>query len=935
MHRWRELDFEANGSGISRPLSRQINLVGTLLGQAIRIEGGEENYELVEKLRRLSKEAQRSGDQKILQQIADEIHGLSFEQIQLLLRAYTTFFHLVNKAEQLEITRINREREKKADPDHPRAESVAEAVFKLKQQGRTLEEVRKIVGKLEIQPTLTAHPTEARRRGILQKQQHIAALLDHLSGPDITPSEKEETITEIYHHILLLLATDEIRAENLSVYDEVQHGLYFFARSIWETIPRIHQDLQDALELYYGSKEEIPIFLRFRSWIGGDRDGNPKVTPQVTRRTLRIQRETILQLYLEELKELRRHLSLSSRLLPVSEELTESLEEDAANYFLDESTVNFYRYEPFRLKINYIIAKIERLLQDEDSNTEMKKEDRQGSVPVYGAEAFISDLELIRRCLRESGLIDISERGPLAKLAIQAKTFGFCLMPLDIRQHSAVHQKAVAELLDLAGVTHDYLSLSEEKRRELLRKELQNPRPLLPGGATVSDSTRQMLEVFEVMKQGLKTDPDCLGLYVISMTHRVSHMLEVLLLAKETGLWYMKDDKVVSPLDVAPLIETIGDLEKADVLIKTIFDDPIYRKHLQSRQDFQEIMLGYSDSNKDGGYWMANWALHRAQEKLAAICNKYHIEFRLFHGRGGTVGRGGGRANQAILSLPAESQNGRIRFTEQGEVISFRYAMPEIAHRHLEQIVNAMLQSTAKNLSGKDPSELENTRRMMDAMAGHSMDAYHSLIKAPGFWKWYTEITPIEHISHLPIASRPVSRASGDSVDFDSLRAIPWVFAWTQTRFIVPGWYGTGIALKTLIEQDDGNLAKLHRLYHDWTFFRTLLDNARQEMARARLEIARFYNNLSERDFSEKILDEFDEGRAAILQITGDDALLDNRPVIQKSIMLRNPYTDVLNLLQIELMRRWRDAEESQYESLRYALFVSINGIAAAMQSTG
>jgi phosphoenolpyruvate carboxylase len=539
------------------------------------------------------------------------------------------------------------------------------------------------------------------------------------------------------------------------------------------------------------------------------------------------------------------------------------------------------------------------------------------------------------------------------------ESFGFALAGLDVRQHSGVHEAAVSEILRLAQVVDDYSALPEDERLEVLAAELGNPRPLLPPGAELSQRSAGVMETLAVVRQAIAVDPAAIQAYVVSMTHSVSDLLEVLLLAKEAGLIpaAADGDPPAAPFDLVPLFETIEDLEAAGERMAALFRHPVYRRYLAGRGDFQEIMLGYSDSNKDGGYWMANWALHRAQDRLARVCRQHGIDFRLFHGRGGTVGRGGGRANQAILAMPVAVHNGRIRFTEQGEVISFRYGRSGIARRHLEQIVHAMLLSTAEHTDrargggddpGKDPltgaAPDEEAARLMQAIARRSFAAYRELIDDESLWRFYTAATPIEHISRLPIASRPVSR-SGSQVAFDDLRAIPWGFAWIQTRYLVPGWYGTGRALdEVLSQEDDGaggeTLARLRRLYREWPFFTAVVNNAQREMARARLDVAALYAELAEApeaaSIHRRIAADFADARRAILAITGQGELLDNNPVIQKSIRLRNPYTDVLNLLQIELLQRFRASDaEDERAALGEAIFLSINGIAAAMQSTG
>jgi phosphoenolpyruvate carboxylase len=438
----------------------------------------------------------------------------------------------------------------------------------------------------------------------------------------------------------------------------------------------------------------------------------------------------------------------------------------------------------------------------------------------------------------------------------------------------------------------------------------------------------------------MEVDPASIGSFIVSMTHSVSNVLEVMLLAKESGLWGITDDAVETSLDIAPLFETIEDLGAADRFMDQLYQHPVYRLHLAARGHLQEIMLGYSDSNKDGGYWMANWALYRAQRRLGRVCRDHSVDFRLFHGRGGTVGRGGGRANQAILAMPAASHSGRIRFTEQGEMISFRYSLADIAHRHLEQIVNAMILATAGAEVGEtkafEPSDSDIA--IMEDMAATSMSTYRELIQDPRLWYWYTRITPIEHISRLPIASRPVSRRSADEVDFESLRAIPWVFSWTQVRYNVPGWYGVGKALDGAVAS--GAADRLRVLYRTWPFLGAVVDSAQHEMARARLQISRRYAELEDFEsvddgYHGVLKRDFDLAEGHILALTGQEALLDDTEVIRNSIRLRNPLTDVLNQMQIELIRRYREAGVEEADAIRRAIFLSINGIAAAMQSTG
>ena len=940
MNRWQGLDIESEGTGISRPLSEQVNLLGAMLGHAIRDRYGTDVLAQVEDLRLLCKRADAENDPAARDRAADRIAGLDTDRIVQLLRAFTTFFHLVNQAEKQEIIRVNRERARAAGAEAGRPESIGEVVKDLHGAGCTLDDVRAVLARLDIQPTLTAHPTEARRRSVLEKQQRIADLLLRLRRPGATPEEEQTALDAIANEIALLLATDEVRAERPDVRDEVEQGVWFLAGTIWDSVPRIHDDLRRAVERYYGGEIEIPPFLRYRSWIGSDRDGNPFVTPEITRWTLERQRSATLRRYLEELEALGRELSISDRQAQVAPELLESLERDARENPLPENRERAHRHEPYRLKVGHMRALIEAMLDSSAATGGGRDAAAPIGAPAYDCARFLDDLAVIDRSLRSTGFADVARRGRLARLRTLVRTFGFHLAALDVRQHSAVHERAVARLLADAGVEEGYAGLPEDDRVALLERELRNPRPLLPSARERPEEIAGVLEAMEVMRDAVRREPGSVGSYIVSMTHSLSDLLEPMLLAKEVGLWHLVDGEVRCPIDFVPLFETIEDLAAADDRMRRLYRDPLYADHIRARGGLQEVMLGYSDSNKDGGYWMANWALHRAQDALGRVSREHGVDLRLFHGRGGTVGRGGGRANRAILAMPAVVHNGRIRFTEQGEVISFRYGLEDLARRHLEQIVSAVMRTVAPgDQASPDPHALEEVGPLMDGLAHDAMHAYRALIHDDGFWRWYTRTTPIEHISRLPIASRPVSRGAADEVAFEDLRAIPWVFAWTQVRSIVPGWYGTGRCLShSCDESGTGRGEALRRLYREWPFFQAVVDSAQREMSRARLPIAAAYDRLDAPEgsrFHQLIANDFRQAREGILAITGQAELLDVDPVIQRSIQLRNPYTDVLNLLQLELMRRSRSAGPDGDEELRQALFLSINGIAAAMQSTG
>ncbi len=906
--------------GVTKPLQRKIDLIGRLIRQVVRQQASADTAQLVEELMDHCEAASRPNQWRSHEALQSHITPLNLDQLVWICRAFTAFFHLVNEAERQEIVRINRLAAQRETPASPRKGSILEAVHHLKQQGLTEEEVQLLVRELDIEPTLTAHPTEVRRRTILIKQNRIAELLERLyQDRALSQRATDRTIDRIAHEVALLMVTDDVRSDRLRVQDEVNNGIYYQTHAIWETLPRIIDDLGQALRTYYGIGD-APPFLRIRSWIGGDRDGNPFVTHGITTQTLAAHRDAALNNYRTAIDALWEELSISSLRVTVPQALMEDIQREAETITLDPDKLHRYRFEPFRLKIAYMLERL-RQFQAEPAGS------------LYNISQFQNDLTLLQSSLADCGLEALSSYQSLSNLIIRSQVFGFHLAALDIRQHSQVNEAVLAELLRLSGVCEDYPTLRESEKISLIEKELANPRPLCGDREDFSDQTIELLKVFKLMRRVMSTDEAAIGAYIVSMTHSVSDLLEVLLLAKEVGMWRMNDGIVTTPLDVVPLFETIDDLQGAASLMEALYKNPLYRRHLKTRGDFQEIMLGYSDSNKDGGFWMANWALHKGQEHLSEVGLQNNIKMRFFHGRGGSVGRGGGRANQAIFAIPSQSRSGGMRFTEQGEVISFRYARPFIARRHLEQIVNAVL-LTAHDKEcdvGCSPP----MQALMDRIAAQSMQAYRKLIDDPTFWPWYKQLTPIDHIGNLPIASRPVSRISASEVEFDDLRAIPWVFSWTQTRYNLPGWYGAGTAIEDEIKNGSDTLEQLQLMWQSWPFFRTVIENVQLELARTRMEIAQVYSGLCQDSFHDRIAEEFEKTRLAVLQITGQERLLDNHLAIQQSIILRNPYTDVLNLIQIELLKRWAVRAEEDSLPLRQALFLSINGIAAAMQSTG
>ncbi len=887
---------------MTAPLARDITWLNARLDE---VESGAVRRD-IDAVRAAAREMLESGA------LHPSLSKLDGGAIHAALKRLTIRFHLRNKAEQVHIARINRQRERDATRERPRAESIAEAIGAVAKAGVPLKKLMEAIGALDIRPTLTAHPTESRRRSVMEKQARIAGLLDINDAPDATPVEKERAESAVRQSLALLLATDEVRARRLDVIDEVRNGLHYLAGAIWDAVPTLHQDLRDAIETHYKEAPDLPVFLRYRSWIGGDRDGNPNVTAELTRRTFAEMRAAAILRHREALTQLHQELSLSERRAPIAPALLASIERDEAEHVIDAELVRHLRHEPFRVKILHMSARLGQ--------------------PGYTAARYVEDLCVLRDALREAGLHEPADRGPLADALVRARTFGFHLAALDIRQHSRVHENAVAEMLRIAGVAPNYAELSEEDRLPILQNELRTARPLLARGAAVSDQTRELLDTLDAFADAVRAEPDSVGSYIISMAHDVSDLLEVLILLRERGLWTIDGGKATCPIDVAPLFETVDDLAHSGEVMRKLFAEPAYAAQLDARGRFQEIMLGYSDSNKDGGYWAANWRLHTAQDSLARTCIDAGVSFRFFHGRGGTVARGGGRAHRAILASPRASRTGKIRFTEQGEVISFRYASPALAHRHLEQITNAMILATAQPAT--TPEADESWRTLMDQIADRSRQAYRALIDDPKFWPAFVGRSPVLHIGELPIASRPVSRSGGE-IRFENLRAIPWVFSWTQMRYNAPGWFGIGAAFEEFVMRDPTMIESCRAAYRAPGHFRAFIDNAQQEMARARLAVGKWYMADDAAPFHARLAEEFARAERAVLAITGQSALLDNNPVIQQSIRERNPDTDAINALQVELLRRWRSAKDDDKPALRALILLSVNALAAAMQSTG
>ena len=906
------LNLEPEASGLSPDLSRDLRTLDRLLGKVLEQQGHDD---LIDLGRRLVRDPNPASYPELDNP----------ETVRQMARAFTVLFQLINVAEQKEIVRANRSR------SGGRTESIADAILELKNRGATAQDIQDLLNRIEITPTLTAHPTEAKRRAVLDKLKQLTillevsqagpTLLDPLHAPNRAENEIERTLTTLWQ-------TDEMRAERLTVDEEVRNALYFFERTILDVVPWLHADTEAALkEAYPDFTFSVPTLLTYRSWVGGDRDGNPNVTPEVTWKTLLEHRAIITERLYADATALRKELTQSTKLVEISDELRTSLDFDLVNLDFRAETRRRYSQEPYVLKL---LALEMRLSDTWQQATAMLATGRTGGFPnaYRDPNDLIQELRIIQRSLCENHASVVAQSGLLPQMIRRIEAFGFHLAPVDIRQHSEEQGKAIAEIFAAARVEENYGDLDEAAKVALLTEELQNPRPLLPVGFVRSETVQRVLEVFHVVRRAHRDlSKQAVVAYIVSMTHGVSDLLEALILAKEAGIPHA--------LDIVPLFETIDDLHSSATLLRQLLMNPAYQHHLAQRGGTQEVMLGYSDSSKDGGFLAANWALQKTLADIAELQSELKVPIRLFHGRGGTVGRGGGRANRAILSQPAGSFTGKIRFTEQGEVISFRYSLPPIAHRHLEQIVSAAL--LAAYGLGNTGAEARYAS-VLDRLEQLSKAAYRDLVyETPGFWRFYTLATPIEHISLLPIASRPVFRPGQAIAGIEGLRAIPWNFAWVQNRATLVGWYGLGAALAEVADEP-GGLAVLQEMHREWPFFRNVIANAQLELGRAHLETFLLYADRApeDREITDRIVAEFQKSVEMVLQVTEQKRLMEHARMVRNTIEFRNPEVMPLSVMQLRLMSRWTELTEAEQSGVwREAMLQTIAGLAAAMQSTG
>ena len=967
---------------VTRLLGERLELVEDLWETVLRSECPPEQAERLLRLKQLSD----PNEADVAEAIVQLIREMDLAEAIAAARAFSLYFQLVNILEQHieEDSYLNSLKNQENGPSDPFLPALANqtdpATFRqLFARLRSLNvppaQLEKLLRTLDLRLVFTAHPTEIVRHTVRHKQRRVATLIQKLEqGSGLNGLERQGLRLQLEEEIRLWWRTDELHQFKPTVLDEVDYALHYFQQVLFDAMPQLRDRIRAALKLSYPDVEPPrDSFCTFGSWVGSDRDGNPSVTPDITWRTACYQRQLMLERYLKAVTELSDQLSISMQWSQVSPALLESLEMDRLRFpEIYEERAARYRLEPYRLKLSYTMERLrlthQRNQQLADAGWESPCDGSAPPPPMGGSLApaptqelhystvdeFRYDLELIQDSLERTGLSCES----LQHLISQAQIFAFCLASLDIRQESTRHSDALDELSRYLQLAVPYGEMDEAQRVEWLLSEIQTRRPLLPPTAKWSAATAETFAVFRML-QRLQQEfgSRICRTYVISMSHTVSDLLEVLLLAKEAGLV----DPIAqrAGLLVVPLFETVEDLQGAPAVMGTLFRHPFYLALLGSDggQPLQEVMLGYSDSNKDSGFLSSNWEIHKAQIALQRLAIEHGIALRIFHGRGGSVGRGGGPAYQAILAQPSGTLSGRIKITEQGEVLASKYSLPELALYNLETVTTAVLQNS---LVSSPVDETPSWNELIGRLAARSRDHYRALVHDnPDLVAFFQQVTPIEEISKLQISSRPARRKSG-AKDLSSLRAIPWVFGWTQSRFLLPSWFGVGAALQEELDQDPGQLELLRLLYQRWPFFRMLISKVEMTLSKVDLDLAHHYvqalgrseNREAFEAIFQSIAAEFGLTRDLVLAITGHSRLLDGDPALQLSVDLRNRTIIPLGFLQVALLRRLRDQNRqppmsetsasssddgrtySRSELLRGAL-LTINGIAAGMRNTG
>ncbi|PWF39134.1 phosphoenolpyruvate carboxylase [Massilia glaciei] len=902
-------------------LGKDIRELGRLLGDTIRAQHGDEAFNRIENIRQIAIRFHRDEDREARQLLDDSLRSMSSGDANQLIRAFSYFSLLANIAEDQH--HIRRTRAHLIAGSAPKAGSLACAVGSVFQAGQGDD----LAGFFEdacINPVFTAHPTEVQRKSILNCQMAIARLLGERDRVAMTPEERDQNAEALGRGIVTLWQTRLLRTSKLSVMDEVENGLSFFDHTVLAGLPQLYCALEDMLAKHDDQWRdvELPTFMKVGSWIGGDRDGNPFVTAAILRQTLQRQSAEALEFHISELHKLASQLSLAQTHCACSEQLRELAErsQDLSPHRIDE---------PYRRALYGILSRVEA------TKRHLAGAGAPGQAPYANAAALLADLDIVHASLVGNGAKALA-RGRLRQVRTAVKVFGFSLAPVDLRQNADVHERVVGELLAFASPGLVYGELDEAQRCGVLLGELACPRALKSPFEVYSDETQDELAIFDAVKEahdkyGREAVTNC----IISKADSVSDLLEVALLLKVAGLLRIAPTPVMD-VNIIPLFETIDDLRNGPAIMRAAFGLPLYRALLQSRRDVQEVMLGYSDSNKDGGFLTSGWELYKAEIALVSVFGEHGVKLQLFHGRGGSVGRGGGPSYEAILAQPPGAVQGRIRLTEQGEVITAKYANPEVGRRNLEVLVAATMEATLLGHRQAEPSAAQLDA--MEMLSAEALRAYRSLVyETDGFEKYFWESTVISEIAALNIGSRPASRKKSTAIE--DLRAIPWVLSWAQCRLMLPGWFGFGSAVERFLERAPSEgLELLRQMHRDWPFFKTLLSNMDMVLAKSDIAIAGRYAGL----VSDVALREAVFGRiraehartiAALKQITGQTELQQSNPLMQRSIRNRFPYIDPLNHVQVELLARFREGQRD--EATRAGIHLSINGIAAGLRNSG
>ena len=882
-------------------LSRDIKLLGGLLGVIIREQHGDAAFEAVEQVRAAAK-ARRAGEPGAAEAMQRLIDAQDLSTYRVLIKAFTNYFQLTNIAEDQQRIRVLRERERAGVLD----ESIGGAVRELQAAGVSADEMRAILNRISIRLVMTAHPSEAKRQEVLVKLRHIAETLALRDRIRLVPREEDTLRDTLAETIEELWQTRPTRTVRATLEDEVESGIYFITAVIMDSAVDLYDDLRRALQDAYPGEDwgELPLILHYASWIGGDRDGNPNVTPEVTLETLRTLREAARAVYLRALDSLSEHLTQSVDEAPVDPALAPP----------DDGSPGVN--EVYRARLRAIA-------------------DRLAAGGYRSGDDLLVDLRPLADSLRANHG-ERAANGALRRLIEKVRLFGLHLVPLDVREDARLHRAALDEIFRAYGLCDSYQDASEEERQALLAREIANPRPLFPPEPEYSDTTNMVIATWRMIAEAHRHyGPRVIGTAIASFSTEPSDVLALLLFAREV--------RVDGALDLVPLFETIEDLQNAPRVMAALYAHPVYQAHLAARGQVQRVMLGYSDSSKDGGYLASNWGLYVAQRQLARVSQDHGVLLELFHGRGGSIGRGGGPTNRAIRAQSPLAMQGRISITEQGEVIAYRYSNAAIAQRHLHQIVHAVLSELGRSSYTESQPDW---RAAMEQLAEAGEDAYRAFVyEMPGFFDYWHQATPIDELAMMPIGSRPAKRGAGG---FTQIRAIPWVFSWMQSRAIIPSWYGVGSAFEAFCEgclpesAEGGGLALLRDMYRRWPFFRALVKNVELDLVKADMGIAELYASLvtdealRERVFA-RIRDEHALACAWIARITEQEALLGDTPVIKLSIERRNPYVDPLNFIQVALLRRLRalSPDDPAYNDVLDAVLITVNGIAAGMKNTG